>query len=332
MDIYKPRQERQKAPAKPARGKKPRPRGAVLSAKELGSSTDLGLRKRCYDVFVSLARILRVNQVYLLASVALLALLGLFAGFNQLKQEMPIEKVFVKGDFYQIKKSEVEATLAPLVGSNYLDVNIKEIKQSLMKFAWVQSIEVRKIWPASIEVKVRENKAIAMWGGDGFVNEYGKVFKPETVNKVFLKGLPDLHGSDQDSDLVLSTYVSLSELSSLSDFKITSFSLIANNFWELEFANGIELVMAKGREQQSLKVFLAAYNKELKYSNKALARVDMRYSNGFSAQFHDEDTLAEQEKTSDIKSSAALDIESINTTKTFFDPSTSIEKLGKHHG
>lgn len=263
-------------------------RGAVMHrpVKEK-QSKKISFKKQMADFLIVLEKIGNVKSAWVFIGALVVLLSAATYSLSFFKSEMPIEHVTVKGDFYQIDKKELETTLAPLVGANYLDVDLKKIKENLMSFSWVQSVEVRKIWPASLEVSVIENQAIATWGEDGFVNQFGKVFKPETVNKEFLIGIPDLNGLDKQSDLVLSTYVELSELSRRSGLKIIQFSLVANNYWQLKFDQGSEILLAKGREFQSLNTFLEVYQQSLKNSKQHLARVDMRYNNGFSVQFGD---------------------------------------------
>jgi cell division protein FtsQ len=287
MEIFKPQTKREAQ--QKSRTRKSSPRGAVIKKPvQVKQTKSLSFKKQMEDFLSYLSRLNIFKNSKVLAVVLVMSFVIITTyTLHSVKTEKPIERVFVNGDFYQIDKSELELTLSPLVGSNYLDVNIKDIKESLMNYAWVQSVDVRKIWPASLEVNVVENQAIATWGKDGFVNEFGKVFKPEKAHKDLLIGLPDLNGLDKQSDLVLNTYVQLSELSRRSNLKITYFELVANNYWRLKFDQGSEIFLSNGREKQSLETFLEVYQQSLKDSERHLAKVDMRYNNGFSVEFGD---------------------------------------------
>ena len=308
--------------------KNQRARGAVIQKpKEKKEASFLTLKKKLADLFSEIGRVSGFQSPIILALTVCVFVVGLAVfGLKGLKAEMPIERVTVQGDFYQIDKDALELTLAPLVGSNYVDVDIKAMKETLMNFAWVESVQVRKVWPASLEVTVIENRAIATWGSDGFVNEYGKVFKPDQVKREYLTGLPDLNGLDKQSDLVLSTYVDLVELARGSDLKIVQFSLHANSFWKLSFHQGSEVLLARERELQSFKTFLDAYNKgKLSIANQDIAKVDMRYSNGFSVEYSEKE-LSEKDKVK----LGMTKVGAIQQMKKGFLKST--EKVGKHHG
>ncbi len=284
MDIYKPKAERQKR-----QHAHKRPRGAVMQTRQQQAEPfALRLKKQWVDMGKLLLRSgVLPNVRWLMLCVVALLFAGAWVGVRDFKANMPIQYVTVRGDFQQLDRRLLEETVAPLVGRNYFDLQVSEIKQSLHAFAWVQSVEVRKKWPDSVELVVVENKAIATWGEDSLVNEFGKIFTPQHINRDYLQGLPDLHGMKQHSDLVLGTYARLSEMSEAYQIKISSFSLIANRYWLLTLNNGVEVLLARGAEDQSMLTFLKAWDKEFSASEKTLARVDMRYSNGFSVQFSD---------------------------------------------
>jgi cell division protein FtsQ len=309
-----------------------RTRGAVIQRpKEKKEPTMLALKKKITDLLSELGRVSGFQSPVVLVLCFCLVVIGIGAfGLKSLKAEMPIERVSIKGDFYQIEKAALELTLAPLVGSNYVDVDIKTIKNTLMAFAWVESVEVRKVWPANIEVTVIENSAIATWGSDGFVNTYGNVFKPEQVKREYLTGLPGLNGLDKQSDVVLSTYVQLAELARGSHLKINQFSLIANSFWKIKLDQDSEILLPRGRELPSFKTFLDAYDKgKLKRSNQIIAKVDMRYNNGFSIEYSDIQVTNDTES----KLGAKLVVKQVKAAKEMqikYLKSTGI--VGKHHG
>lgn len=301
MEVYKPKQELVRQKKKQKRKQTKGPRGAVIrSTQVVQEPLLLKVRKNISDWLSEIERLTGfVNKWVLVSLIALMISSVLWSSMGSLKAEMPIEKVSVKGDFFQLDKGQLEQTLAPLVGTNYFDLKVQAIKNTLLEYAWVQSVEVRKVWPAQVEVLVVENKAIAAWGNDALVNERGEVFKPESINRSVLGAIPDLNGNEQQSELVLQTYAELAEMSSVQALKISEFSMVSNGFWKLRFENGPELSITKGREKESMSVFLKAYALVFKPRGAALARVDLRYNNGFAVEFarQGEDQLAVKTKS-----------------------------------
>jgi len=262
-----------------------RPRGAVLKsavAKKDVSLTDIFNEKLLLikRKFNELNRVKAFNIFNAFLVLMVLAICYGFAGY--LEDNMFIEKVVVKGDFVQIDKKEIEEHLATMVGSNYFDININNIQQRLKEFPWLESAEVRRVWPDVLLVEIKEHQVIATWGEDGFVNDKGEIFSAAKVNRDYLKNIPDLNGNKKQSEIILNTYVMLANYSKREKLKINRFSLSSNSYWILGFHNGIELLLAVGREEESLLTFLEIYRKEGFLIDDKEVRIDMRYSNGFS--------------------------------------------------
>jgi len=97
-----------------------------------------------------------------------------------------------------------------------------------------------------------------------------------------------LDGNEEQSELVLETYAQLAELSVRHQLRVSEFSLVSNSFWRLRFENGPELSISRGREAESMQIFLRAYEKSFKPKGVELARVDLRYNNGFAVEFAQE--------------------------------------------
>jgi len=123
---------------------------------------------------------------------------------------------------------------------------------------------------------------IATWGEDSFVNDKGEIFSPAKADRDYLKNIPDLNGNKRQSEMILKTYVMLSHQSKQEKLKINHFSLMSNSYWVLGFQNGIELLIATGREEESLARFLKFYRKEGLFNSDKKMRIDMRYTNGFA--------------------------------------------------
>lgn|GEM_PF-5138000 len=338
MDILTPNNTRKKNPKKVLRG-------AVLKKVEIPKEEPvLSIKKKIYDAFMFI-RSIQLTRFYLLGFLVLLCvgMISVVVHRHGYKISRPIASVVVKGDFFQINKAELESTLSPLIGRNYFDTNITNIKRRLMNFAWIQSVQVRKVWPANLEVTIVENKAIATWGEDGLVNELGEIFNPKAINRQYIKGLPDLNGSYKESDLVLDTYVSLSAIAQKFNLTIHHFSLIANSYWQLQFSNDVQLMLSKGSEEKSLETFLHTYEQHFQYHEKQLRLVDARYNNGFSVRFYETEgvTTKAMEKQQKVKPKLDktdmsylhdLPMKSLLKIKVSMNDLLFHDKVGMHYG
>src|SRR3972149_4471952 len=50
------------------------------------------------------------------------------------------------------------------------------VRARLEQVSWVRHVDVRRVWPDRIEVKLEEHVAFARWGDTGLVNTFGEPF------------------------------------------------------------------------------------------------------------------------------------------------------------
>ncbi len=196
----------------------------------------------------------------------------------------PITKVNVEGGFKYVSPEDVQAAVMPFIGSGFFQLDVDNIKHTLAEMPWVEAAIVRKIWPDTVFVRVREQSVLARWGSDGLLNRNGVSFYPAIAT--IDASLPLLIGPKGSEKQVTDQYKTTSALLRDLDVQLTKFVYTARGSWQLEFRNG-QVVML-GRENMGQRIHrLAGLYRELASSraDAILATVDMRYDTGIAVQW-----------------------------------------------
>lgn len=90
----------------------------------------------------------------------------------------PLREVVVAHELREVRRSEVEQSLAGRLRGNFFSVNLETLRSSFEQMPWVRHAEVRRQWPGKIEVNLEEHDPVAFWGQatGQLVNSHGEVF------------------------------------------------------------------------------------------------------------------------------------------------------------
>ena len=118
------------------------------------------------------------------ALIALAALLFAYAGLQLLLRSplFPLREIVVRGDMKNADAAEIETTVDG-AGGNFFAADLAALRARLEQVTWVRRVELRRVWPDRIEMRLEEHVAFARWGqvgGDlqsrGLVNTFGEPF------------------------------------------------------------------------------------------------------------------------------------------------------------
>ena len=196
----------------------------------------------------------------------------------------PITKVNVEGGFQNISPEQVRAAVTPFVGSGFFQLDVESIKGTLGELPWVDTVMVRKVWPDTLFVRVKEQSVLARWGDDGLLNRRGEAFYPEpSTIDVSLSVLTGPAGSEK---LVADHYKTTVTLLRDVDVRLARLHYTARGAWRLEFDSGQTVMLGRENVRQRAQR-LAVFYRELEASkpDAKLLTVDMRYDNGIAVQW-----------------------------------------------
>lgn len=223
----------------------------------------------------------------LLMLVAAAALLAAAAVWLVRVPSLPVRQVIFAEPLPHTRRQEVEQVLPSALKGNFFSLNLETVRGALETLPWVRRVEVRRIWPARLEVKVEEHRPAAKWGeGRGeLVDSYGEVFAAmPTVEE--LASLPLLFGPPGTAPEVLKRYGEFVDSFRTVGERPVQVTLSPRLAWQLKLANGMLLDI--GREQPKAPVgvrlqrFIEVYPETVAKQAVRPAVVDLRYPNGFA--------------------------------------------------
>ncbi len=223
----------------------------------------------------------------LLMLAASAALLAAAAVWLVRVPSLPVHQVVFAEPLAHTRRLEIEQVLPAAIKGNFFSLNLEMVRGTLGGLPWVRKVDVRRIWPARLEVRIEEHRPLARWGeGRGeLVNSYGEVFAA-LLPEAELAALPLLYGPPGTASEVLKRYSELVGTFRTVNEKPIQVILSPRLAWQLKLENGMLVDM--GREQPKAPVgvrlqrFIEVYPETVAKRAIRPTVVDLRYPNGFA--------------------------------------------------
>ncbi|RRV11681.1 cell division protein FtsQ/DivIB [Stutzerimonas xanthomarina] len=218
-------------------------------------------------------------------------LVGLAVGLYELGERLlpyadrPIAKVSVQGELGYVSREAVQQRIAPFVEQSFFKVDLNGMRYQLEQMPWIAHVEVRRVWPDQVMVRLDEQLPIARWGGEALLNNKGQAFSPDDLSRY--EHLPHLYGPKRAQQRVMQQYQMLSQMLRPLGFSISRLELRERGSWFLTTNQGIELLLGRDQVVEKMRRFTAIYQKALEQESEKIARIDLRYANGLAVAWHE---------------------------------------------
>ncbi|MDH2243915.1 cell division protein FtsQ/DivIB [Pseudomonas sp. GD03909] len=218
-------------------------------------------------------------------------LIGLVVGLYDLGERLlpyadrPIAKVSVQGELGYVSREAVQQRIAPFVEQSFFKVDLNGMRHQLEQMPWIAHVEVRRVWPDQVMVRLDEQLPIARWGGEALLNNKGQAFSPDDLSRY--EHLPHLYGPKRAQQRVMQQYQMLSQMLRPLGFSISRLELRERGSWFLTTNQGIELLLGRDQVVEKMRRFTAIYQKALEQESEKIARIDLRYANGLAVAWHE---------------------------------------------
>lgn len=223
-----------------------------------------------------------INRVVLASGVALVSA-GLYQGSATLGAQQ-VEKLTVRGDVRHLDSAAIQARLAPRVAAGFMAADLTDLRHELESLPWVYQVNTRRRWPAEIEITLVEQRPLARWGEQGYLNHEGEFFAAEA--DPLYAHLPMLTGPDGAEVSLMRRYQLLAERLEPAGLSITALSLDDLEQVTVHFDNGLSLLLGSKDLSQRVARFVRLWEAEL--PTRSVARIDLRYEHGAAVTFSDE--------------------------------------------
>jgi cell division protein FtsQ len=192
----------------------------------------------------------------------------------------PIRVIEVCTELRHIPQTEIQTVLSPFLNKGFFWLNVEQMQALVQAMPWVQSVDLRRVWPDRVRVSAQERVAQARWGERGVVSTEGVIFYPDPAT--ISEKLPWFEGPVESAKEMLSHYLTALELLGPMALNIQGLRLSPTGSWHMQLENGIELILGKVDFSERLMRLMVAYQNSLQAQSTRIAYIDLRYTNGFA--------------------------------------------------
>ncbi|KQV82877.1 cell division protein FtsQ/DivIB [Rhizobium sp. Root1220] len=213
-----------------------------------------------------------------------------------------IDDVKVSGN---AETSEIEILqLLGLDGTTSLvALDVDAARQSIAKLPWVESVEVRKIYPKTIEVKLKERRAEAIWqhGQElSLVERGGAIIAPLRDNKFSQLPLVVGRGAETAAASLDVAFAKWPDIKA----RVKAYVWVSGRRWDLHMDNSVVVKLPEDDVDLAL-ARLSKFIKEQDLLDRDIAAVDLRLTDRTAIQLTPEAIARRQlvldQRTKDLK-------------------------------
>lgn len=192
----------------------------------------------------------------------------------------PVRWIEVSGPFERVTAEQVRTAVSPALRGGFFFLPLSEIRRRVAAMNWVESVEVRKRWPDTVEVRLSERQVLARLGRDQLVDRQGRVFAADSHAPT--GGIPRFDVAPARIEEALELYSQLrADLGSLG-LDLSRLSLNDRGSAALQTSDGLEIVIGRADHQRRWRRLMQGLPALRERQPRLPARIDLRYTNGFA--------------------------------------------------
>jgi cell division protein FtsQ len=214
------------------------------------------------------------NALFSLAAVLAVCLLWSLATRLSMFE---LSEVRVSNELTRVTRGEIEEIVRRELRGNFLTVDLAAAAVAFQKLTWVRRADVRRQWPARLEVTIEEHAALARWGSSALVNTHGEVFAGRQAGELPLFVGPE--GTAREITIQYRYFTRSLEAIGAAPVQVR---VSPRRAWQLRLDNGLTLELGREQVEARLARFVGAYDRTLGRLGRRVEHVDLRYANGFA--------------------------------------------------
>jgi len=182
----------------------------------------------------------------------------------------------------------VRRRLTELKPGRLLSTDLGELREHLMALSWPRLVQVRRVWPDTIAIRIERQLVVAKWGGEGYLTAGGElVGGPDRAARV-----PLLDCAVAAPKRALEVYRHLQDIAARDGLEIRALAENALGEWRLELANGVRARLGADALRRRMERFMEVHRHLAEASEPAVRYLDLRYANGVAVRFGEPELLA----------------------------------------
>lgn len=211
---------------------------------------------------------------------------GVHIGSQKLRDPgaFPLRNVWVEGELRNLAEADLQPLAQEYLGRNFFMANLDALHAALATHPWIEDVAVRRGWPDTVEIRLRERVAFGYWGErQDMVDVNGRRFHPTSIRQP--GPWPRLNGPDGREKALIKAWRDVQALFDPVGLKLEKLAQDERRAWWLTFDNGLEVYVGRERFEERLRRLALIYPKVLAAQADRIAVVDLRYVNGFAVRW-----------------------------------------------
>jgi cell division protein FtsQ len=219
----------------------------------------------------------------LISGIALLA----YQSAGHWKKLWPVKAVLLQGETQYLLSADIVNFVNNQAVKGMLAIDLEELQTAASKIDWVQSVEVRKVWPDQLVFVVNEHLPVARI--DGFILTAEGTKIPQGTRAELFNDLPEISLSS-GQEIKVQAYIDAWHEFKQIKRQLELLSLVPSSLrvdevhnWHLGFSEGLEMNL--GRKQRAERVARLVQVYQAIADKERIKSIDLRYHNGVSIEW-----------------------------------------------
>lgn len=191
----------------------------------------------------------------------------------------PIRSLRIEAEGRSVSVAEIRARVANVTGAGFFGVDLAEVRAAVMENPWVERVEVRRQFPDRLVLRVDERQPIASFGNAQLLSSRGDLFTVPI--EYWPEPLPRLEGPETERVRIFNFWREAEQRFQRYGLSVVAARMSGRGAYELELGNGCRLLFARQAKLDVLDRFLPALDVLNEAERDRLAKVDLRYANGY---------------------------------------------------
>lgn len=201
----------------------------------------------------------------------------------------PINTFRIEASYQHITRTKIKEILEKYTSKGFFSISVGALQTELAALNWADGVEVARLWPDTLTIKVIEKQPVAMWNQVLMTNQGWLIDSTpdQSQKEANAQHLPKLSGPKNQQLEVLQMFQKLSKLCQIYGLHPNALAVRDNQAWELGLSNGLLLRLGKKDMESRLQRFAMTYSAVFGDKFDQLAVVDLRYGHGMAAEWKD---------------------------------------------
>jgi cell division protein FtsQ len=214
------------------------------------------------------------NALYALAA---LLVIGASAWYMARLPAFSLREVRVDGALKHVTRGEIENVVRHELKGGFFTVNLAATRAAFERLPWVRGANVRRQWPARLDVALEEHEPFARWGSTALVNTHGEVFQAAHDAE-----LPVFVGPEGAAREIAIQYRYFHRALGTIGETPVQVQVTPRRAWQVRLASGTTLELGREHIEARLGRFVALHARTIGALGRRVEYVDLRYANGFA--------------------------------------------------